>query len=119
MRPKLISFFSTDVDACLSKYYPSEPDNFGFLARLIVGEEKTEGGDIFDVMICTPQWLMSNFQESDIIIGRHYLIVFEYNYQRIYSRLKKLIENIHGDNWEEIALKIGRIGHWEFEDYQP
>lgn len=22
-------------------------------------------------------------------------------------------------SWENIGEKIGRIGHWEFEDYQP
>ena len=70
-------------------------------------------------MLCTPRWLIANGKESDIIIGRHHLIVFEYNYQRIYNKLKELVEDIDGDTWDDIGNKIGRIGRWEFEDYQP
>jgi hypothetical protein len=109
------NFYSTDIDTPLANYIPSSPDNFGFLARLIVGEEKLGGEESFDVFICTPLWLISNHKQSDIITGRHYLIVFEYNHQNIYNKLKNMIENIEADTWNEIGLKIGYIGKWEFE----
>lgn len=83
-----------------------------------MGEEKFGGEESFDMLICTPQWLIANHTPSDIIIGRHYLIVFEYNYQRIYSKLQSLIEGFEASNWDEIGLVIGRLGKWEFEDYQ-
>jgi hypothetical protein len=118
MKAKLQNIYSTDIDGPLAGYKPVQSDNFGFLARLIVGEEKLGGEESFDVMICTPQWLISNHSTSDIIVGRHYLIVFEYNYERIYSKLKSLIEEIELGSWDEIGLVVGRIGKWEFEDYQ-
>lgn len=118
MKAILKDFYSTDIDVPLLDYIPPFPDNFGLLARLIVREEKMGGEESFDIIICTPQWLISNYKKSDIIIGRHYLIVFEYNYQRIYSKLKSLIEEIEEENWDEIGLKIGRLGKWEFEDYK-
>ena len=117
MKPKLINFFSLDIEIPLSDFIPSSPNNFGFWARLIVGEAKRGGEESFDIMICTPQWLISNHKKSDIIIGRHYLIVFEYNYQHIYSTLKSQIEELEEENWDKIGLKIGRLGKWEFEDY--
>ncbi|MFN9303365.1 MAG: immunity 8 family protein [Candidatus Kapaibacterium sp.] len=117
MKAILQNIYSTDIDVPLADYQPVDPDNFGFLVRLIIGEEKLGGEESFDVMICTPQWLISNHSKSDIIIGRHHLIVFEYNYERIHSKLKSLIEEIELKTWDEIGLGVGRIGKWEFEDY--
>ena len=116
MKAILKDFYSTDIDVSLASYIPSSSNNFGFLARLIVGEETLKGEESFDVFICTPSWLTSNHKQSDIIIGRHYLIVFEYNYQNIYNKLKNIIENIEADTWNDVGLKIGNIGKWEFED---
>jgi hypothetical protein len=45
------------------------------------------------------------------------LIVFEYNYKRIFNRIKSYIEKCTGDNWNRIAEQVGRLGNWEFEDY--
>ena len=118
MKVILKNFYSTDIDVPLFEYVPSSPNEFGFLARLIVGEEKMGGEESFDVMICTPQWLISNHKAADIIIGKHYLIVFEYNYHRIYSKFKSLIEGVEASGWEEICSIIGRLGKWEFEDYK-
>jgi len=118
MKAILQNIYSPDIDIPLSDYIPGSPDNFGFLASLIVGEEIMGGEESFDIMICTPLWLIDNHKVSDIIIGRHYLIVFEYNYQRIYSKLKSIIEGVEANSWEEIGIIIGRLGKWEFEDYK-
>lgn len=118
MRAILKEFYCLDINVPLTEYSPDSSDNFGFWGRLIVGEEKMGGEESFDIMVCTPQWLISNHKVSDIIIGRHYLIVFEYNYERIYSKLKSIVEGIEANSWEEIGLIIGRLGKWEFEDYQ-
>lgn len=118
MKAVLKELYSIDITQPLKDYSPPINNNFGIWIRLIVGEEKMGGEESFDVMLCTPQWLIENHQLSDIIIGRHYLIVFEYNYSRIYNKLKELIENIDSKNWDDIGTKVGRIGKWEFEDYQ-
>ncbi len=117
MRAELKHILSTSFDN-LSDYSPEYEDNFSIFVQLIVGPANAEGEESFGVTICTPKWLIKNNKVSDIIVGRHYLIVFEYDYPRIYNKLKRLVEDTTGDTWEEIALKIGRIGMWEFEDYQ-
>jgi len=119
MKAILKEFYSLDIIEPLKDFRPLKTDNFGFWARMIVSEKNKGGDESFDIMICTPTWLIENHNKSDLLFGRHYLIVFEYNYQKIYSKINNFIDCIKGDSWEEIALKIGTIGRWEFEDYQP
>ncbi len=118
MKAILKDLYCIDNTQRLEEYSPPKIDNFGFWIRLIVGEMTMGGEESFDVMICTPQWLSANYKKTDIIIGRHFLIVFEYNYQRIYNKLKELIESLEAENWDDIGMLIGRIGKWEFEDYR-
>lgn len=119
MRPILKGFHSDAIIQPLSEYFPEDEENFGFWARIVVGEIKLGGEESFDIMICTPLWLTKNFAKEDVIFGKNYLIVFEYNYNRIFNKIKNYVENISGDSWEEIGNKINRIGKWEFEDYIP
>jgi hypothetical protein len=30
-----------------------------------------------------------------------------------------LVERYSGATWKEIAVKVSRVGLWEFEDYHP
>ena len=117
MKAKLKYIHSPDIPD-LPAFVPQNQDSFSILLQLMVSPFDGEGEESFDLILCTPKWLMENHKISDIIIGRHYLIVFEYNYPGIYNKLKRIIENIDEKNWDEIGLKIGRIGKWEFEDYQ-
>jgi len=116
MKAELKSWYCPDIDD-LSIYSPECSDNFNFLFRAIVGPMDSESRESFDIQVCTPKWFLSNMKVDEIIIGRHFLIVREYNYDRIVTKLKKLIESCHGKTWDEIAEKVGRIGFWEFEDY--
>lgn len=118
MKAILKDFYSVDIDVPLVNYVPDSPNDFRFGARFVIGEEKNGGEESFDITICTPMWLVHNHDSKDIIIGRHYLIVFEYDYQRIYAQLKNIIEGVEVNSWSEMGSIIGRLGKWEFEDYQ-
>jgi len=117
VKAELKRIHSPDVYT-LENFEPNEADKFGILLQLMVGPVNTEGEESFDLMVCTPKWLSDNYGKTDIVFGRHYLIVFEYDYDAIYSKLKSIIESIDADNWEDLGLLIGRIAKWEFEDYQ-
>ena len=41
----------------------------------------------------------------------------EYDFARIHNSLRQLIEACVGETWEVVALLVGRLGKWEFEDY--
>lgn len=118
MRAQLKRLHSPDVYD-LEKFAPDPADDFGFLLQLMVGPEGEPGEESFDVTVCTPEWLKRNFKPSDFVIGRHRLIVFEYDYARLRAFLARRCEKCMADTWLEIASQLSRLGHWEFEDYTP
>jgi hypothetical protein len=119
MKAEIKKIYSVDVVEKLEDYNPNAPHNFGFNLCIILGPQGEEGEESFDMMVCSPDWLKENYKKNEIIFGRHYLIVFEYNYQAIFNKLNEYVNSIEAKNWDEIGLKVGRIGHWEFEDYKP
>ena len=116
MKAMIYSINSPDVYD-LETYNP-ENDNFCLFIELGIGPVNGLGFEIFGLTVCTPKWLLNNRKKDDIIFGRHYLIVFKYNYTSIYNAVSKYISAIEEDTWNKIAVKIGRIAHWEFEDYK-
>lgn len=118
MKAEIKAIYSVDIVEPLNEYRPKKADNFGFNLRLIISPKGEEGEESFDIMVCTPEWLKENHKEDEIIFGRHHLIVFKYDYQAIYKKLLEYVNNIDVNSWDEIGTQIGRIGHWEFEDYK-
>ena len=116
MRAQLKTLDSPDVPE-LKSYAPENPRCFGFLLEASFGLEGVPGADLFDIMVCTGPWLEDQArQTSGIIIGRHYLIVDRYDFGRIKRFLEDYANKCEGGTWDEIAEKLGRLGHWEFED---
>jgi Immunity protein 8 len=111
------SLMSTEVYD-LENYRPEDCQSFSFTVTVTVGIQGRDGGDMFGIVICTPKWLLENHSKEDILVGRHKLIVFQCDMPRILRRIRKLFDHCVGDNWAEIAAKLSRVGHWEFEDYQ-
>ena len=116
MKAEIKWIHSPDVEE-LSNYFPEDPENFCLFLQLMVGPAGQEGEESFNIEICTPKWLAEHYKKEDMVLGRHRLIVFEYNYKRFSAYLEKIVGNCWGDNWKEVAEKVARIGHWEFEDY--
>jgi len=116
MKPVIRRFHSPDVFN-LQSYVPENPEEFGFLLQLMIGHEGEEGTEAFDVVVCTPKWLLSKHKKDEVLIGRHYLIVFEYDFARIADKLNAFCETCEGVTWPEVAQKLARLGRWEFEDY--
>ncbi len=117
MKAEIKCLYSPDVYD-LKNYCPPDEECFGFLLRLMVGERGKEGEESFDMILCTPKWLSANNKKQDVLFGLHYLIVFRYDYDLIFEKLRKYVESINGKNWDEIGQKIGLIGNWEFQDYR-
>jgi hypothetical protein len=117
MRAKLKGISSPDVE--LSSYWPENEACFGFLVEAQIGPENEDGADLFQIMVCTPDWIKENCSDRKAIWGRHMLIVFVYDLNEIESTIKRYVESCVADDWHGLAMKFGRIGGWEFEDYQP
>jgi hypothetical protein len=85
----------------------------------MVGPASGEGEESFDVEICTPRWLEQTYGPDGIVIGGHHLIVFKYDFGAIQRFIHEFVGNSSGETWQDVAAKVGRLGRWEFEDYQP
>jgi hypothetical protein len=118
MKAKLKRLHSPDVDD-LKRFTSATPDVFSFLLQIIVGPLGEEGEESFDVIVCTPLWLQREVEREGIIMGRHYLFVNTYDYDRLENYIRSRCEEATGTSWQEIAQKLSRLGRWEFEDYQP
>jgi hypothetical protein len=116
MKAVLIDLFSSDVEEPLADFKPDDPEVFGINFELSIGDGKSGGADNFQVMVCTPMWLYEQHGQLDIFMGRHYLIVFEYNYKRILQWINSYLATCTGETWTEVAEKVARFGYWEFED---
>jgi hypothetical protein len=110
--------FTWEMDD-LERYVPQDPEKFCVLVRAMVGPRGNEGEESFDINVCTPEWLKDQVQREGFVIGVHRLFVNTYDAARIKKLITKLIERYSGDSWRDVAEKISRIGHWEFEDYKP
>jgi len=117
MKAKLKRLHSPDIHD-LKKFQPKDPERFGFLLQAMVGPEDNEGEESFDIEVCTPRWLEETYGIDKVVIGRHHLIVREYNYPRIVATIKEFLQNSSGENRNEVAEKVSRLGKWEFEVYK-
>jgi hypothetical protein len=110
------TIISTDIFD-LENYKPDDDENFSFLLTVTVGLRGEIGGDNLDIEVCTPKWLVER-QYGEIILGKGKLIVFKCEMKRILARVRALFDGCSGKDWSEIAIKLSRIGIWEFEDYR-
>lgn len=116
MRARFLDISSAQAGD-LEKYRPLE-DAFAFEALFYVAVEGEEGEAAFDLFICSPQWLVENLSPGTIISGRHYLIMKQYNYERLIQFMKEFVNGCEGDDTIEVLQKVGRLGLWEFEGFK-
>ena len=115
MKAVIRSQHSLDVD--LAGYESADPADDGLWVRMIIGPSDGPGEESFDVLVCTPAWLARVVHEHGPQIGRHHLVVERWVADDVKDFLRSQVERLDEPTWHELALKIGRIGIWEFEDY--
>jgi hypothetical protein len=116
MNAELKRVHSPDIGN-LETYQPEHLEKFSFLLQAMIGPEGERGEESFDIQVCTPKWLEETYKLEDIIVGRHHLIIREYDYERIINAIKDFLKLCSGKNWNEVAKKVARLGKWEYEDY--
>ena len=111
IQAELKALHSPDV-ANLAGFQPDADS--GFLVQIMVGPFGSAGEESFDIMVCTPEWFAADMKRN-IVSGRHYLFMKRYSYQELSNFLKDYCASCEGDSWAEVALKLSRLGHWEFD----
>jgi hypothetical protein len=118
MKMAIRKFHSPDVDD-LAKWSPETPTDFAILLQVIGGPEQSPAEESFDILVGTPRALSQEIAENGPVMGRHHLFVETWDWPSIESFIRTYTNNIDGANWGEVAQLMGRLGQWEFEDYQP
>ena len=121
MRAHLFSLFSADTGAIdLSDYVPDDPEYVGLYVEADVGVEGEEGADSFGFAVRTPRWLADEAAQSatGYLAARHYLILPRWDFQLLWKAITELCAQAEGPDWESVAARLARYGHWEYEDFQ-
>ncbi|MGI5490978.1 Imm8 family immunity protein [Microtetraspora malaysiensis] len=87
------------------------------LLEVYVGPRDQPGEEQFQLTVCTPAALAEQLQRHPFLIGRHWLFVAELHPDKVIEWLSDRIAALEAPTWVELAEKIGRIGEWEFEDF--
>jgi len=114
MKAKLKELYSLDFN--LDNFQPSNNECFVLSLRAMIGPEGNDASESFDIVVCTPRWLLENCREPQW--GRHMLIVPEYDLAKIREIIENYCNSCEGKDWDAIAALLSRIGRWEFEDYR-
>lgn len=101
----------------LNSYWPDDPADFCIGMDVIVGIQGGEGGDIFGFEVCSPKWFQKN-RAQDPAFSRHVLFINEYDELAIKTAVERLVSEVSGETWNEIANRLSRFMFWEFEDYE-
>ncbi len=117
IKPILNELYSPDVED-LQRFVPDDPKNVGILIQLLVGSSDRGGAESFDVLVCTPDWIRQEVEfRGGILDGRHHVIVDRWDWPTISSYLRMRVEEVGAADWQGVAMKLGRLGRWEFQDY--
>ncbi len=106
--------FSIDVDD-LRVYSPG--DTFCVSLRALIGASGLPGEELFDFDVCSPAWLAVEVERDVVVSGRFRLFMARFNYEAVERYVAKRIAEATGADWAEIATKLARWSHREFEDY--
>jgi hypothetical protein len=102
---------------------PPDPDDFGLLVTVGIGQRGGEGADNFDVLVCSPRWLAGTTTGEGGYQGgiwlRHYLVMPRWDHAVFRGIVEKLCNSVGGGTWEQVAEKLARYMQWEFEDFRP
>lgn len=102
----------------LKNFSPVERDNFMFLLQFLIGPKGGNGYESFDVIVCTPRWLLENQKAEDVVLDFHHLVVFKYDYNKIHEKAKEFVSSFRGESWDEVTNQLRKFWRWEFEDYR-
>ena len=110
------------------QFYPENPDYFFAIVDMDIGLEGSEGGDLFNLKVCTPRW----FEDHEMTIrpndptheavrknmfGRHYLFVSSFDEAKIEEEVQRLVHRVEGKDWNELALRLSQFFAWEYENF--
>ena len=123
MNAILRSLISSNVD--LKNFSPAGL-SFHIPVELEIGSADSYGADIFQIEICSIDWLMINSNLlGDLSIdapvswaNRPFPLVNRYSYDEVVFFLQDFLSQIEGATWRDLAEEINKFALWEFDGYR-
>ena len=83
-----------------------------------IGPAGELGQELFQFTVCSPSWLAAEPMRKGYAFLRHILVIERWNPELVERAIGDLCRRVEGDDWHQIAERLARFGHWEFEDYR-
>ncbi|WP_414153149.1 Imm8 family immunity protein [Pectinatus frisingensis] len=93
-----------------------EYDDFGISIEVAVGPEGERREEFFTFSVTSPKRLECLLQRNSVELGRGLIIMRDYNYEIVKTKIVALINSLNGENWNELSMKIAKYARWEYDD---
>jgi hypothetical protein len=96
------------------------PPKLSYLLELRIGEvRKKDGGDIFTVLVITPEALRGmESQSQPIITDRATIVVREYDLVAIETHLASIVDACNRPEWTDTVHELRRYFLWEWDGFE-
>jgi len=110
--PELKSLHSPDLP---QGQKPVNPADAAVLVEASIGPKGQGGAEVFSFVAITPLALA---RDQGARWGRGYLILNHVSWASVEEAVRNLLSRCSGDNWAQVAERLNREMHWEFETYR-
>ena len=119
MRAELKALDTGDTpDGSLHSLRPEDPRRFRVGVTASIGPAGEAGQELFQFEVCSPAAMADQELPKGYWFVRHVLLIERWDPALVEAAIRGLCETTYGDDWSAIAERLGRYGHWEFEDYR-
>ncbi len=99
-------------------FRPDDGTCFMLEVTASIGPAGQEGAELFQFIVCSPSWLVTEPLPKGFEFHRHTLLLERWDPKLVERAIGDLCRRTEGENWDEVALKLSRFGYWEFEEYR-
>lgn len=103
VRPVLKMLISPDLPE-LETGAPADPSSFCILVQALIGTGDDDDADTFDIVVCTPDQLPGEMPPGGVLLGRGYLFMRRWHYQRLRDTVVGWCERAEAPDWPQAAL---------------
>lgn len=113
---------------------PLDPTHFGIHVQAFIGSTESESSDSFDVLVCSPRWLMETLanpkaddEDEDplawgyrtfprvITMGAQFWVMDRWDEAEVRRLLEAILAEVGpGPDWGSVASRIARFIPWEY-----
>jgi Immunity protein 8 len=113
-------------------FRPDDPSSFGTrLTVLCRPLGSIDASDAFELLVCTPTWLATQFRpgpratppgyppywsvDGEVMFGTGLLFVEQWSAQTVLKAIESLVASAKGPDWGAVASRLGRMMPWEYD----